>query len=42
MKKNSFLEGAAVATLAIIFSRIIGLLYVIPFYGLVGAKGGAL
>jgi O-antigen/teichoic acid export membrane protein len=42
MKKNSFLEGAAVATLAIIFSRIIGLLYVIPFYGLVGAQGGAL
>lgn len=42
MKKNSFLEGAAVATIAIIFSRIIGLLYVIPFYSLVGAKGGAL
>lgn len=42
MKKNGFLEGAAIATIAIIISRIIGLLYVIPFYSLLGPQGGAL
>jgi O-antigen/teichoic acid export membrane protein len=42
MKKQGFLEGAAVATIAIIISRIIGLIYVIPFYSLLGPQGGAL
>ena len=42
MKKNSFMEGAVIATLAIIFSKIIGVLYVIPFYDIIGTKGGAL
>lgn len=42
MKKNSFMEGAIIATLAIIFSKIIGVLYVIPFYDIIGEKGGAL
>lgn len=42
MKKNSFMEGAIIATLAIIFSKIIGVLYVIPFYSIIGEKGGAL
>lgn len=42
MKKNSFMEGAIIATLAIIISKIIGVLYVIPFYDIIGEKGGAL
>ena len=42
MRKNSFLEGAMIATLGIFISRVIGLLYVIPFYALIGTKGGAL
>lgn len=42
MKKNSFMEGAIIATLAIVFSKIIGALYVIPFYGIIGEQGGAL
>lgn len=42
MKKNSFIEGAAIATFSILLCKVIGLLYVIPFYGLIGNKGGAL
>lgn len=42
MKKNSFMEGAIIATLAIIFSKILGALYVIPFYKIIGEQGGAL
>ena len=42
MKKNNFMEGAIIATLAIIFSKILGVIYVIPFYKIIGEKGGAL
>lgn len=42
MKKNNFMEGAIIATLAIIVSKILGVLYVIPFYQIIGEKGGAL
>lgn len=42
MKKNSFMQGAMVATVAIIFTKVIGILYVIPFYNIIGEKGGAL
>ena len=42
MKKNSFMEGAVIATLGIIFVKIIGLLYVIPFNAIIGERGGAL
>ncbi len=42
MKKNSFMQGAIVATIAIVFTKIIGILYVIPFYNIIGEKGGAL
>lgn len=42
MKKNSFMQGAVVATIAIIFTKVIGILYVIPFYNIIGDKGGAL
>lgn len=42
MKKNSFIEGAFISTFSILICKIIGLLYVIPFYSLIGNKGGAL
>ena len=42
MKKNSFLKGAFIATLGIFLTKIIGILYVIPFYQIIGEKGGAL
>ncbi len=42
MKKNSFMGGAIIATAGIIICKILGLLYVIPFYALVGSTGGTL
>ncbi|MBQ8901837.1 MAG: polysaccharide biosynthesis protein [Bacilli bacterium] len=42
MRKSGFLEGAIIATLAIFFTKFIGIVYVIPFYGIVGSQGGAL
>ena len=42
LKKNGFMEGAIIATLAIIISKIMGVLYVIPFYRIIGEQGGAL
>lgn len=42
MKKNSFVEGAVIATTAVIITKILGMLYVIPFYNIIGSQGGAL
>ena len=42
MKKNSFIEGTLIATLSIVLVKSMGLLYVIPFYSVVGKQGGAL
>lgn len=42
MKKSSFLEGAFIATFAIIFTKALGIIYVIPFYSIIGEQGGAL
>ena len=42
MKKNSFLAGAAISTLGIVITKVIGLVYVIPFYAIIGIQGGAL
>lgn len=42
MKKNNFLEGAVIATIGIVLCKIIGLLYVIPFYAIIGEKGATL
>lgn len=42
MKKNSFIQGAFVATFAIILCKILGILYVIPFNAVIGEQGGAL
>ncbi len=42
MKKTGFLAGAAISTIGIIICKVIGLLYVIPFYAIIGVQGGAL
>lgn len=42
MKKSSFIEGTIIATLSIIIVKILGMLYVIPFYALIGVNGAAL
>lgn len=42
MKKNKFLEGAMIATIGIVICKIIGLIYVIPFYAIIGKQGGSL
>ena len=42
MKKNSFVEGTMIATISIVLVKILGMLYVIPFYKIVGTQGGAL
>ena len=42
MKKNSFVEGTVIATFIIVIVKLIGMLYVIPFYKIVGTEGGAL
>lgn len=42
MKKSSFIEGTVIATIAIIITKILGMIYVIPFYATVGVQGSAL
>ena len=42
LKQNSFLNGAFIATMGIVGSKILGILYVIPFYAIIGGQGGAL
>mgnify|MGYP001057563129 CR=1 FL=1 len=42
MKKSSFLEGTFISTFGIVLCKIIGLLYVIPFYAIIGNEGGIL
>ena len=42
MKRSSFVEGTLIATVAIVFTKILGMLYVIPFYAIVGVQGSAL
>ena len=41
-KKNTFIQGAFIATLGIVISKILGIIYVIPFRAFVGKQGGAL
>ena len=42
LKKSGFIEGAFIATICIIITKILGILYVIPFYDIIGEKGGTL
>ena len=42
MKKSGFIEGTVIATAAIVITKILGMLYVIPFYAMIGIQGSAL
>ena len=42
LKKNSFVEGTIIATLSIFIVKIMGMLYVIPFYGMLGTDAKSL
>lgn len=42
MRKNSLINGALISTIAIIITKILGVLYVIPFHSIIGDEGGAL
>lgn len=42
LKKSNFMQGAFIATMGIVISKILGIIYVIPFYSIVGEQGGAL
>ena len=42
LKKSNFMQGAFIATFGIVLCKIIGLVYVIPFYSIIGDQGGAL
>lgn len=42
MKKSNFVKGAFIATAGIVITKILGILYVIPFHAIIGEKGGAL
>lgn len=42
MKKDNFLKGAFIATVCLVITKILGILYVIPFYSIIGEKGSIL
>ena len=42
MKKSSFVNGALITTIGIVITKILGILYVIPFHAIIGEAGGAL
>jgi len=42
MRKTGFVNGAFVVTLGIVITKILGILYVIPFHSVIGDRGGAL
>lgn len=42
IKKNTFIEGTLIASISFIIIKILGALYVIPFYKIIGEEGGVL
>ena len=42
MYKNSFVNGAIITTIGIVITKLLGILYVIPFHAIIGEAGGAL
>lgn len=42
VQKSSFIKGAFIATLGIVLTKILGIVYVIPFHAVIGDRGGAL
>ena len=42
IRKSSFIKGAFIATLGIVLTKVLGIIYVIPFHAVIGERGGAL
>lgn len=42
MKKDTFIKGAFISTICIVLSKVLGIIYVIPFNAIIGEQGGAL
>ena len=42
LKKNTFVQGTLIASASLIFIKVLGAVYVIPFYKIVGNYGGTL
>ena len=42
MKKNNFIEGTIISYMVILITKILGAIYVIPFYKIIGESGGIL
>ncbi len=42
MRRSGFIEGTIIATIAVVVTKILGIIYVIPFYAIVGTLGSAL
>lgn len=42
MKKSTFINGAFIVTIGIVLTKLLGILYVIPFHSIIGDEGGAL
>lgn len=42
MKKNNFINGALIATIGIVLTKFLGVVYVIPFYAIIGESNIAL
>ncbi len=42
MKKDTFIKGAMISTLCLVISKILGIIYVIPFHSIIGTNGRAL
>ena len=42
IRKSSFVEGTLIATLVIFITKLMGIIYVIPFYKMIGVEGSSL
>ena len=42
LKKNTFIQGTLIASISMIFIKVIGAIYVVPFYAIIGESGGTL
>jgi len=42
MKKDNFIQGAFIATICLVLTKILGIIYVIPFYATVGSTGSVI
>lgn len=42
VKKNGFIEGAVIAYIAIIITKLLGAVYSIPFYSIIGERGSVI